>query len=271
MGSTTLRAASAFILVAYSNMVQAGLIGVSWGLQEPASVYSIDSETGVGSLVNTSGFPFLNSAAVDPFGRIIVDSGINLISVDPLSGQTQHIVELANRPTNFRGIRGLAFSPSGELFAAINTSPAGTLRTTGLFTVDLTTGALAKIGSPSPRGIQGLAFSIDGSLFGWDVRAGLLSIDTTNGNVVQIGRNPGLSVQALEFGPDGTLYGGRDELYEIDVLTGEGELIGSGGYEDLRGLAYVQVPEGSALMGLLLGLGLLMIGRRRSGSVARWA
>jgi len=253
-----LRIVGTFLLVVGSNMAQAGLIGVSFGFFESASVYSLDIETGMGTLVSNSDFSRLNSATVDSAGRVLAGSGVNLISVDPVSGQAQSVFELTNRPATFGGIRGLAFSPGGELFAAVSTG----FGQTGLFTIDLTTGALTRVGSDSARGIQGLAFSPDGTLFGWDVRNGLLSINPDTAITVLIGGNTRVDIQALEFGPDGTLYGGRNELYVIDVPTGNTQLIGSGGYRDLRGLAFVQVPEGSAFMGLIIGLALVMTRRR---------
>ena len=44
---------------------------------------------------------------------------------------------------------------------------------------------------------------------------------------------------AVDFGADGTLYGARDALYTIDTATGIANLVGSGGYSDLRGIAVI--------------------------------
>jgi hypothetical protein len=40
--------------------------------------------------------------------------------------------------------------------------------------------------------------------------------------------------------PDGTLFGARESLFKINVTTGKTTLIGSGGYSDIRGIAFIK-------------------------------
>jgi len=114
-----------------------------------------------------------------------------------------------------------------------------------LVTIDVTTGMVTLVGSTGQPGVQALAFSPDGTLFGWDIRRGLATINTSTGLATLV--NPGFkpdvvdhNIQGMAFAPDGTLLGARESLFTINVKTGIPTLIGSGGYSDIRGLAFIK-------------------------------
>ena len=56
----------------------------------------------------------------------------------------------------------------------------------------------------------------------------------------------------LTFAPNGDLYGATgNNLYSIDVTTGEYTMIGSGEYaerESVRGIAFIPEPTGSSIV-----------------------
>jgi len=115
-------------------------------------------------------------------------------------------------------------------------------------------------------------------IYGWDAGAGtglgvgLVTIDTVTAEAVDV--NPAVSgsalqVQALEFAPDGTLYGGRNELYVIDPATGVLTLVGSGGYSNLRGLAFA-VPEPSTWALAAIALLMMVVVSRRRSTLRNW-
>ena len=76
------------------------------------------------------------------------------------------------------------------------------------------------------------------------------------------GRPGSSDIQTLAFAPNGTLYGIHDALFTIDLATGQTTLVGSGGFDEVRGFVWVPGPGGIAIVGLLV-----LIGHRRRRSV----
>jgi hypothetical protein len=231
-------------------------------------VSRIDALTGSGTVIAPSGFGSLNALAASPAGTFYSVSGSRLVAIDPWTGAGSLMTTLAFS-SGGTDVRALAFSPAGAMFA-INDGGniSGVPQPDLLYQIDPLTGQTALVGTTGLRGLQGLDFSPTGTLFWWDIGGGpdsglgLVRIDPLTGLVTDV--NPSIGglasqVQTLAFGPDGLLYGARDALYTVDRESGALTLIGSGGYEDVRGLAVVPEPR----VPVLLGLGLLALGLRR--------
>ncbi|MBL9139300.1 MAG: WD40 repeat domain-containing protein [Verrucomicrobiales bacterium] len=246
-----LLSALTFMTMAIS-VVSADLFGIS------TQSSFIDSATGKGTPIEGVTWDHQNALAQDGQGRILAISEGQLVQVDPYHLTLTPLVGLT-RPV---GATGLAVSPSGELFAVARDElqPTGT---DPLYHINLATGQNTRIGDTGLHGVQDLAFSPGGVLYGWSVSAGLVRIDPSTGQGVDV--NPALGrtaeIQALVFTPDGTLYGARDALFKVDTTTGATTEIGSGGFADIRGLAFI--PEPSVLAVFVMGGMALALGGRR--------
>lgn len=235
------------------------LIGVSFD----GTVTNINSDTGRGVAVGSSGFNTLNSLARNSSGTFF--SATNFIGADPFLVAINPNTGLGTKVATLDfvragDVRGLAFSPSDTLFA-INSSvkESGEELPDSLLTIDVDTGTGTLIGNTGLPGIQALAFSPKGALYGWEVGAlgngvglGLVTIDPLTGLATDV--NPSMDgsaddIQGLAFASDGTLYGARESLFSVDVTSGTITLVGSGGYSDVRGIE--PVPEPSSVLGVL--------------------
>jgi hypothetical protein len=256
------------------------LLGVTFGstLTDSSKFVQIDPLTGQGAVTGVIGTNSLNSLARDKFGTFysVKDTypsfpnelGNRLVTIDPLSGNltSTSILDFGGEMSN---VRDLAFSSDGTLYAiedifatsndVLYRIDLGNTHTVGNDVVTETT----LIGFTGTRGIQSMCFSPGGILFGWDVvEKGLVTIDTATGVATDV--NPSISsssmeaIQAMTFAPDGSLYGAYHSLYQIDAVTGDLTLIGSGAYSDIRGLVVVPEPRSIELI-VLGGLALLLL------------
>lgn len=213
------------------------MIGVSWS----GTVYTIDSTTGSGSFLASSGFSSLNSMAIDGSGTVYVAGGLaisDLISIDSTTGAGTFLGS-----TGINSIRGMAFNPGDGLLYCIQDNGIG--NPDDLYTLNVTNLAASFVGSTAFPGLQGLTFTSDGRLWSWDVGSGsgigdaLIELNPATGLGTNV--NPGVitssvsNFQFLTSDGAGNLYGGRDSLYRIDTATSNWSFIGSGGYSDLRG------------------------------------
>lgn len=235
--------------------VAAQLLAVAWD----NGVYHIDSITGAAEFVGSALDPplnnplFLNALARSPDGNYIAGGlSSSLFDISPVDGRATRRLTLRT----LTHIRGLAFSPAGTLFAIANeTGPSL------LVTIDLTTGASTHVGSLSRESLQSLEFSPDGILYSYDTGTsgiGLVTINPTNAVVTDV--NPVISggtvdLQSLAFAADGTLIGGGQfALYTVNQRTGETTLRGGNGFHDVRGIAFLPIPEATTLSLAILGL-----------------
>jgi len=240
------------------------------GVGAAGDVFAIDETTGVGTLLGPSGFSGLNSAASDSEGTIYSVAGREIITIDPITGAGTLVTTL-----DFGAVRGLAFSPDDILYAIFDGGFSGGLfLPDDLYTIDLSNGTPSLIGSTGSVGLQSLAFSPTGDLFSWDVsnvagEEGLATLNLTTGAATFIdpnGPSVDTDIQALEFAPDGTLFGIRNSLFTIDPTTGVTTVVGSGGYSDVRGLAFATTSTSTPEPSTLLGLGALALA---SGTLLR--
>lgn len=212
------------------------------GLQSDGVLVEIDGATGQGTSLTTLQSGFANGMARGALGELLVlDSqpGVGeLLSLDPLTGGVQ---SLASFPGAV-GARGLARDPStGRFYMTKSFTTSGVFDE--LWVLDPVQGTAQLVGKVDGfKAIQGLTFTPDGVLFGWAVAfpGGLIEIDPATAVAVDVGTQTGEpGLQFLTSDASGQLFGGRHGLYSIDRNTGIATLIGSGGYDDLRGAEVV--------------------------------
>jgi hypothetical protein len=153
-----------------------------------------------------------------PHGIYNFDTGTGLTTLRaPVSG-IQRFFGMDTRPSD------------GTVFAVNYDSP----NPSGLYTININTGALSLIGSTGVAGLVGVAFNpLNGQLFGLRNNgegAGLFSINQITGAATLIG-NTGFVDRGLTFSPSGQLYGFTDQgaLYRIDPATGSSTPVGGTG------------------------------------------
>ena len=178
---------------------------------------------------------YLQALALSPSGTLYAGASGKICTIDPLTGDA----------TLFRtidsDIRGMAFSPTGELLiTTLQSSSSDVLRK-----VNLENGAMADIGIL--RHGQGLDFSPQGQLYGiapTNYTAGtftLFTINSTNAQTQTVGSSSSVGTnQSLAFGTDGSLYAlGGNQFARLDPTNGAviGSVITLAG--DYRGLEII--------------------------------
>lgn len=247
-------------------ITKGGIIGVSWDFVDSA-VHSIDEVTGVGTLIGFAGVNRLNSLARNKEGSYYSVGGKRddlLVTIDSLTGAATPIATLSKRD-----IRDLAFSQTDVLYGIFEDGPNELVR------IDTHSGLVTLVGKTGFYGIQAIAFAPDGRLYGWEVGTGsgvgvgLVSIDIQTGAAIDV--NPLINggaheVQGMSFSRDGKLFGANRSLYTIDVTNGTLSPVGSGGYADVRGIAFspsqASVPEPATFaVFAVLGLAIMCASR----------
>ncbi len=267
--------AIAFSLSAHAELPQTpDFIG-----QSGFNVYRID-EAGTGTLIGQTGGLSTNAMARDSTGVLWSSDSISgagqLYTIDQLTG----LGTVQATVPDAQGLRGMAFDAADNLFAIKNNSSGDDF----LVRIDLGTSLLTTVGETTGfSALQGLAFAPNGRLYGWDVFRGLVTIDTTTAATTDVNSNVGGTgnIQALTFAPDGRLFGGRDQVFEIDRLTGESTLIGGSNFSDLRGLEFIptlppicdiQLNQSMFVDGETVMADVLRLGNPNSSSLAiEWA
>jgi hypothetical protein len=140
---------------------------------------------------------------------------------------------------------------------AVNNQVPSQITPQDLYRINSATGVGTFIATLS-NSSQALDFDAVGNLWGYNGSnsfglgngIGLMRIDPQTGVVTDV--NPSVDglpdMQSIVFGPDGTLYGAGGVLYQIDKITGTTQVIGGGGYVQLRGIEFVPEPGGMLLM-----------------------
>jgi hypothetical protein len=206
------------------------------GIQNNASVYTINEATGAATLLQNNPAFAANAMTRTSTGVYYVAGGLGnggLNTVNPVTGQ----VTAGPNITPNDDVRGLAASPADVIYATIASGGI----TANLHTINVTTGATTLIG---PVGVmQALTFSSAGTLYGWSNVVGLVTIDPATAAVTDV--NPAVgsddNIQTLAFSSGGVLYaGGQTNLYTVNVTTGVLTLVGSlAPVTDLRGMEFL--------------------------------
>jgi hypothetical protein len=252
----------AFSLILYpANAAQKPwtLVGVSWDSEPSSPLVAINPTSGAASVIGLTGFKYLNSLARDKSGNLYSARGNQLIRINPATGAGTVVATL-----NFNlfqpqtlDIRGLAFSPAGDLYAIQFDFERLVGYRYFLYQVNVATGVGTKVSSFSTglEAMVSITFSSGGTLYGWVGTAGLVTIDTATGLATDVNPSQGgtFNIQSIAFGPDGVLYGACNNLYKINASTGVWTHVG-GGYNDLRGLEAIppKNPEVPAINMYLL-------------------
>lgn len=235
----------AFLAFASPSLAAPDMIAVSFN----GNVYGVYSNDGTGFLIGPSGAGGLNAMATDAFGQIFVaDISGGLHRIDEITGAATFLGNLGG------DVRGLAINGKNEMYAVFDGGGGGSLPD-DLYRIDLGTFAATLVGNTGRTGLQALAFDPKGQLYAWDVAlsssvggTGLNTLDTSTGVATDVDSSVGSndSIQFLAFSPAGKLYGGTSSLLEIDPASGKTQLVGSGGYADLRGADFTGATCGDA-------------------------
>ena len=201
----------------------------------------------------------LQALAWSPGGTLYAGRSGDLYTVDPWTGQSTHFLSITS------DVRGMAFSPSGELYVTAGDVPQE------LRIINLTDGTYASVGqfTGGEESAQGIAFAPDGTLYGVSPNAHIIgtytlsTIDLDDAEMHVVGTYTTANVnQSITFTPDGHLYAlGESEFAELDPTNGAiiSPILALRG--DYRGLAVVPEP---ATLGLLMVGGLALLRRRRA-------
>lgn len=207
---------------------QDDIIAVSWS----GDVYTIDSSTGSGSLLNGSRtFINLNASAKSPSGEIYTTSNNTLVRVDETTGAMTSVATMS-----ISSIRGMDFAPDGTLYA-YNDEGFGTPDV--FYSIDANTGATTRLGTANDTGIQGFAIDSQGNAYAWDIFNGLATVNLANGATADLSGAGNTDIQAIAFDLNDELFGCREALYSISTVDGSFTTIGSGGHPDTRGFEFI--------------------------------
>ncbi len=238
---------------------QADIIGVSWD----ADTYTVDSTTGEGVFLGDANAERLNAMAASRSALMLATGpGGDIWSIDPDTGRGRRFHEsFLSQVISFTfANEGDRFMYAAQLESSVHTD---------IYELDLSvprgdSSIKRLIGRLPSTQLLGMATSPDGVVYAWDRVRGLVILDPTGPSIIDVNSQIGGStdIQSIEFSPDGRLFAARDALWEIDPRTAESTLIGSGGYEDLRGIGWIPSPAT-----LLVLAPLVPLMRRRSSVV----
>ena len=193
------------------------------------SLYTVDFSNYNPMPVGSFEGPQINALTLNPADTVLIGistgtSSCTLYKIDPILGGC---VPLVTIPVG--NIRGIAFAPSGTLFAAQKSG--------SLYKINLTTGEAALIGTAAGISYASIAFNPgDGRLFAsvskfvGTEKDAIYIVDTTTAAVTLLGlTGDGKSTPSITFNiQDGTLYGLKGTQNEINKLISINTTTGSG-------------------------------------------
>lgn len=256
----------------HAQLILTGCTAYPQGSPQPSYLVDINVNTGAASNPRSIGISVMSGVATQPSTGVLfglssrVSNPVSsLVTIDPVTG-TPTIIGPTGLPFLTEG--DLAFNPINGLLYGINDAGSDLLHR-NLFQINPNTGSATVIGSLGSTGdYSTLAFTASGMLYTIDdlpnnnsaANAVLSIIDPNTATIVNsittnlhMGTAMGMTVDPIT----GTVYvadggvsaGANNSLYTLDLATGFFSLVGSTGYPGgIEGLAFVSVPEPSALV-----------------------
>lgn len=231
---------------------------------ETGDLYRISTDDGTATLASSTGLAGFGALEASPDGSLYgfttgLDAGLFLI--DPVDYTATEVGSL-NLDFVFDG--ALVFAPDGTVYGTNHDSD----QATELFTLDLATGNATIVGmiGSGQHDINGMTWRSDGVLAGIDrITNALVTIDPSSaalGSVAVLDpilgsvggmTRAGDAVYFTTSGP-GAGPAGSNELYTIDLFTGDHDLVGSLSPTITGvGISGLAVPEPATLMLLIMG------------------
>jgi hypothetical protein len=245
------------------------------GVLNPGGLLTVDTVTGVGTLVGDavtpgglSGLAFDSTGAL--YGSTRVGGGIpggNLVLIDPNTGSSVLVGAIQDGAANDVGIADLAFQPGTDVLFAIAANDGPCVLC--LFTIDTTTAVATLVGDPGLTN-GGLAFDPNGTLYlATSFSPVLAKLDPNDGSVIS-SISLGLPLDGLGISPAGAFFGTgpaqSDDIVSIDPVTGGTTIVGQTGAGSTTDLDFRPAPPPPLPVPLLpdfavrVGLGLALLG-----------
>lgn len=226
----------------------AAVSGVVYSLGLPGefgSLYSIDPNTGLASLIAETGLRDGTALAIRPSTKeiyaLVPRSGSAVFGkVDALTGEVAQIATIG-----ISNLEGMTFDTNDDLYISA--------RSGDLYELDPATGQPLLIGGTGISRPFGLAIDpTTGQLWGGSFQTKkIYHIDKTTGASSEVG-NSGFSIRGMTFDETGKCYAmagsnnSESDLIRLDTSTGLGTVVGTTGIEDLNSLGV----DGTIVLGI---------------------
>lgn len=220
-----------FAIAATSSFAQQHALGIAFN----GDLFKVNISTGQGVFVANTGIAQPNCMASYQGSWYTVDNQARLWRISETGATTLVYQMNLGGATN---VRGLAFEANAKTYVVVD-QPASD----ELWEIHPVNGAGTLIGPMGSTTIQGLAIDINGDMVAYDISTlnsgGLKVVNRATGLATDVNPNvPGQPGIQDIFPSGGGIMGGRDSLFNF--VAGTENLIGTGGYADIRGWARKQ-------------------------------